>query len=86
VISGYLFAIVLSEPEVKEKDRQTIQWQKDNQKSQRIDRQYNGQKIPKGQSESLNRPLYCVFFVDLLIVIARLVSFDHCIVCSSSIY
>jgi predicted nucleic acid-binding Zn ribbon protein len=31
-------------------------------------------------------PLYCLFFVDLLILIASLVSFDHCIVCSSSIY
>ena len=30
-------------------------------------------------------PLYCLFFVDLLILIAPLVSFDHCIVCSSSI-
>jgi hypothetical protein len=84
-------------------------------------RQYNGQKIPKGQSESVNRrrtdntmakryqsgnqnqsvlrrftdsdcpfgifwPLYCLFFVDLLILIASLVSFGHCIICSSSIY
>ena len=31
-------------------------------------------------------PLYCVFFVDLLILIAPLVSFGHCSVCSSSIY
>ena len=31
-------------------------------------------------------PLYCIFFVDLLILIAPLVSFGHCIVCSSSIY
>ena len=31
-------------------------------------------------------PLYCLFFVDLLILIAPLVSFGHCIVCSSSIY
>ena len=31
-------------------------------------------------------PLHCLFFVDLLILIAPLVSFDHCIVCSSSIY
>jgi predicted nucleic acid-binding Zn ribbon protein len=30
--------------------------------------------------------LYCLFFVDLLILIAPLVSFGHCIVCSSSIY
>ena len=30
-------------------------------------------------------PLYFLFFVDLLILIAPLVSFDHCIVCSSSI-
>ena len=32
------------------------------------------------------RPLYCLFFIDLLILIAPLVSFGHCIVCSSSIY
>ena len=31
-------------------------------------------------------PLHCLFFVDLLILIAPLVSFDHGIVCSSSIY
>ena len=31
-------------------------------------------------------PLYCLFFVHLLILIAPLVSFDHCIICSSSIY
>jgi predicted nucleic acid-binding Zn ribbon protein len=31
-------------------------------------------------------PLYCLFFVDLLILIVPLVSFGHCIVCSSSIY
>ena len=31
-------------------------------------------------------PLYCLFFIDLLILIAPLVSFGHCIVCSSSIY
>ena len=31
-------------------------------------------------------PLYCLFFVDLLILITSLVSFGHCIVCSSSIY
>jgi hypothetical protein len=31
-------------------------------------------------------PLYCLFFVDLLILIAPLVSFGHCIVCSASIY
>jgi hypothetical protein len=62
-------------------------------------RKYNGQKIPKGQSESVNRrrtnndcpfgifwPLYCLFFVDLLILIAPLGSFGHFIVCSSSIY
>jgi hypothetical protein len=32
-------------------DRQTIQWQKDNQKSQRIDRKYNGKKITRSQRE-----------------------------------
>jgi Na+-translocating ferredoxin:NAD+ oxidoreductase RnfD subunit len=31
-------------------------------------------------------PLYCVFFVDWLILISPLVSFGHCIVCSSLIY
>jgi predicted nucleic acid-binding Zn ribbon protein len=31
-------------------------------------------------------PLYCLFFVHLLILITPLVSFGHCIVCSSSIY
>ena len=31
-------------------------------------------------------PWHCVFFVDLLILIIHLVSFGHCIVCSSSIY
>jgi hypothetical protein len=31
-------------------------------------------------------PWHCVFFVDLLILIIPLVSFGHCIVCSSSIY
>ena len=42
-------------PEVKGKDRQTIQWQKDNQKSKRTDRQYNGKKItrsPRGQTDN----------------------------------
>jgi hypothetical protein len=38
-------------PDVKEKDRQTIQWQKDNQKSQRTDRQYNGKKITRSHRE-----------------------------------
>ena len=38
-------------PEVKEKDRHTIQWQKDNQKSQRrTDRQYNGKRITRSPS------------------------------------
>jgi hypothetical protein len=31
-------------------------------------------------------PLYCLFFFDLRILITPLVSFGHCIVCSSSIY
>ena len=31
-------------------------------------------------------PMYCLFFVDLLILITSLVSFGHCIVCSASIY
>jgi hypothetical protein len=76
----------------------SLQWPKDTKKAIRIskstkNRQYNGQKIPKGQSESVNRrrtenfwPLYYLFCVDLLIRITPLVSFGHCIVCSSSIY
>jgi hypothetical protein len=40
-------------------------------------RKYNGQKTIV---------LYCLFFIDLLILIAPLVSFGHCIVCSSLIY
>jgi hypothetical protein len=78
-----------------------IQWSKDTNGAIRIskstkNRQYNGQKIPKGQSESVNRggidntsifwPLYCLFFVDLLILLAPLVSLGHCIFCSWSIY
>ena len=31
-------------------------------------------------------PLCCLFFLDLLILITPLVSFDHCVVCSSQIY
>ena len=31
-------------------------------------------------------PLYCLFFFDLLLLITPLVSFGHCIVCSSLIY
>ena len=31
-------------------------------------------------------PLYCLFFFDLLLLIISLVSFDHCIVCSSLIF
>ena len=31
-------------------------------------------------------PLYCLFFFDLRLLIISLVSFDHCIVCSSLIY
>jgi hypothetical protein len=94
-------------------EEQTIQWPKDTKWAIRISkstkkRQYNGQKIPKGQSESVNRrrtdntmakryqrlsvlrrftdsacpfgifwPLYCLFFVDLLILITSLVSFGH---------
>jgi hypothetical protein len=110
-------------------EEHTIQWPKDTKGEIRISQstkntQYNGQKIPKGQSESVNRrrthntmakryqrgnqnaivfsvlrrftdsdypfgifwPLYCLFFVDLLILITPLVSFGHRIVCSSSIY
>jgi hypothetical protein len=41
-------------------EEQTIQWAKDNKGIIRIskstkNRKYNGQKIPKGQSESVNR-------------------------------
>jgi predicted nucleic acid-binding Zn ribbon protein len=31
-------------------------------------------------------PLYCLFFFDLRLLITPLVSFDHCVVCPSSIY
>jgi hypothetical protein len=79
-----------------------MQWPKDTKVVIRIskstkNRKCNGQKIPKVLSV-LRRftdsdylcgifwPLYCLFFVDLLILIASLVSFGHCIVCSSSIY
>ena len=31
-------------------------------------------------------PLCCLFFFDILILITSLVSFDHCVVCSSLIY
>jgi hypothetical protein len=31
-------------------------------------------------------PLCCLFFFDVWILIAPLVSFDHCVVCSSSMY
>jgi hypothetical protein len=31
-------------------------------------------------------PLCCMFFFDIRILITHLVSFDHCVVCSSSIY
>ena len=31
-------------------------------------------------------PLFCLFFIDIRILITPLVSFDHCFVCSSSIY
>jgi hypothetical protein len=82
---------------------QIIQWPKDTKRAIRISQstkntQYNGQNIPHGQSESVNRRrtdntmakryqrVYCLFFVDLLILIAPLGSFGHCIVCSSSIY
>jgi uncharacterized membrane protein len=95
------------------------------------DRQYNGQKIPKGKSEAVIQvsfghcivclsliysfwfplwyllaivlsvfhwftasdfpfgifwPLYCLYFIDLQLLISTLVSFGHCIVCISLIY
>jgi hypothetical protein len=31
-------------------------------------------------------PLFCLLFIDIRILITPLVSFDHCVVCSSSIY
>jgi CRISPR/Cas system CMR subunit Cmr4 (Cas7 group RAMP superfamily) len=53
-------------------EEQTIQWTKDIKGAIKIsksmkNRQYNGKKITKG----------CLFFVDLLILITPLVSFDH---------
>jgi phage FluMu protein Com len=73
------------------KEEQTTQWSKDTKGAIRIciskkNRQHNGQKIPKEQSESVYRPLCCLFFFDIQILIAPLVSFDHCVVCSSLIY
>jgi hypothetical protein len=88
VICWPLYCVFFIDLQIDEEQR--IQWPKDTKEVIRIskltkNRQYNGQKIPKGQSESVNR-LYCLFFVDLLILITPLVSFGHCIVCSSSIY
>jgi hypothetical protein len=54
VISGYLFAIVLSVCPVASGYLFAIvliQWQKDNQKSQRRDRQYNDKKITRNHRE-----------------------------------
>jgi phage FluMu protein Com len=120
------------------KEEQTTQWPKDTKGAIRIciskkNRQHNGQKIPKGQSESVYQrrtnntmakryqrgnqnlyikeeqttqwpkdtkgairiyistfgifwPLCCLFFFDIQILIAPLVSFGHCVVCSSLIY
>jgi hypothetical protein len=71
------------------------------------DRQYNGQKIPKGKSVwyllaivlsvfhwftasdfpfGIFWSLYCLYFIDLQLLISPLVSFGHCIVCISLIY
>jgi hypothetical protein len=32
------------------------------------------------------RPLCCLFFFDIRLLITSVVSFGHCVVCSSSIY
>jgi hypothetical protein len=87
----YLLVIVLSvlrltaskqKPSIEE---QTIQWPKDTKEvirsRQSKNRQYNGQKIPKRYSEAVN-PLHCLSF-DWRLRITSLVSFSHCIVCSS---
>jgi hypothetical protein len=56
------------------------------------DRQYNGQKCEDTKVTASDYligifwPLYCLFFFDLWLLIISLVSFDHCIVCSSLIY
>jgi phage FluMu protein Com len=57
------------------KEEQTTQWPKDTKGAIRIyiskkDRQHNGQKIPKGQSDSdcpfgIFWPLCCLFFFDI---------------------
>jgi predicted nucleic acid-binding Zn ribbon protein len=78
------------------KEEQTTQWPKDAKGVIRIciskkNRQHNGKKIPKGQSESIyqrrtDNTMCCLFFFDIYILIAPLVSFGHCVVCSSLIY
>jgi hypothetical protein len=51
------------------------------------DRQHNGQKIPKVQSEAVNHfPLCCLSFIDIRLLVAPLVSFVHCVVYPSLIY
>jgi hypothetical protein len=56
---------------------QITQWSKDIKGAIRSckwrDRQHNDQKISKGQSEAVNLPL----------LIAPLISFDHCVICPS---
>jgi hypothetical protein len=54
--------------------------------AKRYQRGNQNQKIDEEQTIGIFWPLYCVFFVDWPILIATLVSFGHCIVCSSSIY
>jgi preprotein translocase subunit SecG len=61
-------------------EEQTTQWPKDTKGVIRIsilkkNKQHNDQKIPS-----------CLFFFNILILITSLVSFGHCVVCSSSIY
>jgi hypothetical protein len=82
-------------------EEQTTQWPEDIKGAIRIciskkNKQHNGQKISKGQSESVyrrrtnitmaKRYQSCLFFFDIQILIAPLISSGHCVVCSSSIY
>jgi dolichol kinase len=74
----------------KIKEEQTIQWSKDTNEiirssKSKKNRQYNG-FTTSDYLIGIFWPLYCLFFFDLWLVMISLVSFDHCIVCSSVIY
>jgi hypothetical protein len=54
-------------------EEQTMQWPKDTTIVLSVLRRFTDSDCPFG----IFWPLYCLFFVDLLIVITPLVSFDH---------